>query len=481
MTDDVFLAIDQGGHASRALLFTADGELVAKHRVKIATDRPGDDRVEQDPEEIISSVKDAVSKVIKDKASKGANIKAAGLATQRSSIVCWDRETGKALSPVISWQDHRAADWLSEYGLFESEIRSITGLVMTPYYGASKIRWCLDHLDPVKEALKEQRLVCGPLASFVLYRCLEEKPLLVDTAHASRTLLCSIEKNNWSFELLEMFGIPESILPKVVSNKYDFGTIKTGRQRIPLTVCTGDQTARLFSNGSPEEDALYMNLGTGAFVMRASSDALPTDTEQLRSVVWFDGKTTQYAGEGTVNGCGSAIAEVAEDLGIKDDKAMQLADKGLASDDELPLFLNGVNGLASPFWRSDFTTQFVELDDNHTDEQKLGAVLESVAFLLAVNAEQLSSWGDEPKRIWLSGGITGNDDLCQRIVDLVGLNGRRPQKHEATARGLAYLVAKRPKKWATSIEIDEFEPKENDFLDSRYARWQRALFERMMV
>ncbi len=211
--------------------------------------------MEHDPEALMHSVRTAIEQAVALDPRGGATLQAAGLATQRSTIVCFDRLTGAALSPVISWQDRRAVRWLEEHGPDPEFIHERTGLVRSPHYGMSKLRWCLDHLSAVQLAERESRLAFGPLSSFVLFRLLEERPVVADPANASRTLLFDYRSRTWSAELLEHCGLPAAPLPRCVPSRFDFGHLRLpGGALLPLTVATGDQSAALYSGGAARRE-----------------------------------------------------------------------------------------------------------------------------------------------------------------------------------------------------------------------------------
>ena len=241
----LYLALDQGGSSSRAVLFDVLGRQVAAAHVPIETQRPDADRVEHDAEELLQSLLIAAADALESPAAAGRPVVAAGLATQRSTIVCWDRNTGAALSPAISWQDRRNARWLQQHlGKREPWVRELTGLPLSAHYGASKLRWCLDELAPVRLALRDERLAAGPLSSFLLQRLCAEHPLVVDPANASRTLLYDTATLDWSGALLQAFDIPAEVLPRCVGTQHTFGTLMLGgTSRVPLRACSGDQSA----------------------------------------------------------------------------------------------------------------------------------------------------------------------------------------------------------------------------------------------
>src|SRR5687767_7317621 len=212
MTGGVHVSIDQGGHATRASAWSADGTLEGAALVTIATQRNALGHVEHDPDELVGSVETALTELAR--IVEPQRWAAAGLAVQRSSLVCWDSGDGRALSPVISWQDTRGAAWLRGLSRRAGDVQRLTGLVLSPHYGASKLRWCLDHLPEVRAAAARDALRAGPLASYLLHRLLTERPFVADAATAARTLLWSPFERDWSEALLDLFGIPRAILPK---------------------------------------------------------------------------------------------------------------------------------------------------------------------------------------------------------------------------------------------------------------------------
>ncbi len=465
----LFLALDQGGHASRALVFDATGKLIASAQKNIATLHPGRGRVEHDPGALLTSVTRACNAVVRQLGARHAHIQTAGLATQRSTLVCWERETGQALSPVLSWQDRRGARQTVSLASHAARIREVTGLVLSPHYGASKLAWCLGNLQPAKQALRLNRLAAGPLASFILANLLTEKPLLVDPVNAARTLLWDYRRYDWSPELLELFRIPAQILPCSVPNHHLYGHLRLGTRDIPLTVVTGDQPAALYAGGDPAEDSIYVNIGTGAFLQRLHGETPPQAPGLLASVVWQEQHHVLYALEGTVNGAGSALLWLRLRSGMSEKAMLAKMPAWLASEMEVPLFLNGISGLGSPYWTPGLYSRFIGRGDTR---QKMSAVVESIVFLLCVNLERMYSSAAPLRRIVASGGLTQWDGLCQRLADLSELPVHRPILHEATATGLARLLGVRA---CTPLVTRVFVPVENIPLKRRYADWRVAL------
>lgn len=475
---DLFLAIDQGGHASRAIIFDRQGRIHAKNIKEVPVYSPGLDKVEHDPEEITKSIECTVTKAINALGKQCKNIVCAGLTTQRSNIVCWDTKTGKALSPIISWQDRRAASWMNQFSQYKSIIHKTTGLFLSAHYGASKLKWCLDHLSSVKKALAAGRLSWGPMASFLIFRLLEQRPLLADPANASRTLLWNLHSLNWDKQLLHLFGLPEKPLPNCVPTRYSFGDLKINNRHIPLKIVTGDQAAALFAYGRPELKTAYINVGTGAFVQRPFSNYSGLSSRLLTSVVMQEESNVTYVLEGTVNGAGSALLKIEEELGVDPAKAQEHLPEWLEKANSPPLFLNGVSGLGAPFWIPDFESRFIGDGENW---EKIVGVIESIIFLLQVNMEEMQKLLSPPEKIIISGGLALLDGLCRRLSDISGIPVYRPAEYEAAAKGTAYLLANCPEIWPEAQPGTWFNPKSNPKFNKRYKQWLSYMKKAVLV
>lgn len=468
----LYLTLDQGGHASRALVFDERGTLLAKGLREVRVHHPQPDWVEQDPEELVASLRDAIGDALGSLGLKAPLFAAVGLATQRSSIVCWDRVTGRALSPVISWQDRRAHAWLARFAPDAQAIHAITGLPLSAHYGASKLRWCLDHLPAVMQAQAKGRLAIGPLASFLVFRFTEEHCLAVDPANAARTLLYNLNTRNWDSGLLHLFDIPLAVLPACVPTRHVFGQVTIANRLVPLTIVTGDQSAALFAHGAPRASSAYLNMGTGAFVQRLTGDSAQHVPQLLTGIVLQDVHDSTYVLEGTVNGAGAALQWIESELGLEE--LEQQLPEWLARSSDPPLFLNGVAGLGAPFWVADFESRFLAEAE---PSKMVVAVAESIVFLVQANLELLQNVPTPLDQIVVSGGLSWYDGLCQRICDLSGLPLQRPAEYEATARGTAWLLSGRPQYWVEPEPGLWFQPNTNPALSARYRQWRAALDE----
>lgn len=446
----LYLAIDQGGHSTRVAVADAEGGVVATHTAPVETLVRGD-RAEQDAEALLASVHDGLHRVEAQLGRRAGSVAAAGLAVQRASVVCWDRETGAALSPILSWLDRRGTDLLTASGLDPETIRARTGLHLSPHYGASKLAWCLRELPAVRRAADAARLGFGPLSSYLVWRLSGGAAWRVDATTAQRTLLWDRNTGDWSPESCTAFGIPTDALPPVVSCDAGFGTLGLGGRAVPLDHCAGDQGLVLSACGPPDPDAVSINAGTGAFVlMPLAPEAQPGDAGLLRTLAWAGTGETRWAEEGTVNGAAAAL----DRLG-RDDLPVEPGTEG----DE-PMFLNGVGGLGAPWWIGDYPSRFVGRVRTMEDRERL--VVESIVFLLMANVSRMHR---PPQRVRLTGGLSRRADLCRWLADALGLPVDVPADREATTRGL--LATLSPDIAAHVPEMQRIDPDA-----TARARWQ---------
>jgi glycerol kinase len=467
------LAIDQGTHASRALVLDARGGIVAAGARDIGLARPRPDWAEQDGEEVVASIAEAAGEALGALGARRREVARAGLACQRSSAVCWDRVTGAPLSPVFSWQDRRAHAWISSLEAAHGEaVHRKTGLYLSPHYGASKLRWALDHLPAVRAAREAGTLAWGPMESFLVHRLAKERPLLAEPQCAARTQLWNIRERDWDPELLALFGLPPGFLPASVPTIHAWGTLEAAGVSVPITAVNGDQSAAVFAFGWPEEDCAYVNIGSSAFVQRALARAPGYVPRSLAGIIFAEGDRTVYAVEGNVNGAGTALEWLQRELGLEDVTA-QLPG-WLARPAAPPLFLNGVAGLGGPFWRADFASRFVGEGEPW---QKAVAVVESMAFLLQANIEHIGKHVPPARRMRVSGGVSRLDGLCRRLAAVSALPVHRRDDPEASARGIAYLAAGRPEGWMAGAHEDVFPPAADPGLAARYRRWRGLMRE----
>ena len=469
------LALDQGSHASRACVFDAHGVLRAEHSVAVNTGHAAGERVEQDPLELLASLRSVACAALAQ--CPGLEVRQAGLVTQRSTVLCWNRGTGAPLSAALSWQDRRNAAWLETFAAHAARVRVLTGLPLSPHYGVSKLRWCLDHLPQVRDAARAHALQAGPLVAW-LQAQLCGAPARVDPANASRTLLYDSAKAGWSAELLQLFGVPGNVLPACSATRGDFGALADIRDAsnhtIELCALSGDQSAVPFGLGPVSERTLYINLGTGAFLQLPTRHRPASPAPLLGSVLYADAERTLYTLEGTVNGAGSAVSAYCAQHQLDEAQSWPQLER-LPEDAALPVYLNTVGGLGSPWWTGAVAPQMLGAG---TALEGFAAVVESVVFLIAANAGELRRKGAAMDRVLLSGGLSRSDLLCRRLATLLGVPVERAER-EASARGVAVLAAPEVAAHWPALATTRFEARRHAGLEQRFARFQEILHARL--
>ena len=462
------LVLDQGGHATRALVFDGAGTERARAEKAIGTHRSGPGQVEHDAAELMESVRFCLDGIASQLGNAVQQLTGAALCTQRSSIVCWSRRDARALSPVLSWQDVRAGGLLARLCPDEAIVREITGLRPSEHYGASKIRWCLDGIPAVQDAQASGDLVVGPLASFLVCHLSRGEMVAVDPCNASRTLLWDMRSRDWSQVLLSAFEIPREVLPRCARNREQWTAIAFGDRHVPLEIVTGDQSAVPFAF-DPNAGRALLTLGTGAF-LQLPGGAPSHCPGLLDSVIFHDGEATGYALEGTVNGAGSALAWFAKEARLAEASLLDELPAWLQHVSSPPLFLNAVGGLAAPFWRPRMQSRFEGAGDLAA---RAVAVVESIAFLVTANLEAMRRCGRRVDEIIAVGGLSRLDGLMTRLSALAGVHVCRASNLEATAYGGARLV----QPGLPPLEVRDCVPLELDreALRERYARWLGAM------
>ncbi len=480
------LALDQGSHASRACLFDASGQLLASAQVPVATVRRGAAEVEQDADELVQSLRSAAAQAVAAARAQPLEIVAAGLAVQRSTIVCCSRAGGRALAPALSWQDHRNAAWLQTLAPHAARIRELTGLPLSAHYGASKLRWCLDHLPLVARAAAAGELLAAPLASYLAMHlhggpACDARAARVDAANAGRTLLFDSARLDWSDELLGLFALERAYLPQHAPTRGEWGTLSLAGHEVKLCAVTGDQSAVPYAEGAADPATVYVNLGTGAFIQRPLRARPSAPAPLLGSVLSRDAAGAIYSLEGTVNGAGAAVSWFCERERC-DEQPLWAALETLDARRALPLFLNGVGGLGSPWWRPTLESRFIgEAGDAAGAGEGAGdvlarfaAVVESIAFMIATNATLLEQQGGRPQRVLLAGGMSRSHWLCRRLAALLALPVQVIAA-EASARGVARLAAPALTAHWPGALARIWQPETDGALQARYRRFLDAV------
>lgn len=439
------LSIDQGTTSSRAMLFDERGRSLYTAQQEFKQYFPQDGWVEHDAEDIWASILEVAGDAIKQANKNDLKIIAAGITNQRETTVIWDRQTGKPLYNAIVWQDRRTAASCSKLrdAGHEPQVSQKTGLLLDPYFSASKIAWLLDEVEGARELAEQGRLAFGTMDCFLIWRLTGDKVHATDATNASRTLLFNIHDQDWDQALLELFNIPASMLPEVLDCAADYGVISKSlfAQEIPISGVAGDQQAALIGQACFEPGMLKSTFGTGGFlVMNTGTQAVASQNRLLTTVAYRLDGITYYALEGSIFVAGAAIQWLRDGLGII--KNAQQTEALVASSDGnkgvymVPAF----TGLGAPHWDPDARGAIFGLTRDTGVTEFVRAALESVCYQ---TADLLGAMQDDalaPEELRVDGGMVNNDWLCQFLADVLDVPVSRPVETETTALGAAYLA-----------------------------------------
>ena len=443
----LILSIDQGTTSSRAILFNLDSQVVASCQQEFEQIFPDDGWVEHDPEVIWRSTLQSVKSVI-EKSAALTDIVAIGIANQRETTLIWDRKTGKPLYNAIVWQDRRTARYcerLREQGL-ESLVSSKTGLLLDPYFSATKINWILDNVGDARKKAENGQLAFGTVDTFLIWRLTAGRCHLTDATNASRTLLYNIHSGEWDKELLQLFEIPESLLPQVRNCADEFGVTDAsvlGRE-IPVCGVAGDQQSALIGQACFKSGMVKSTFGTGCFmIMNTGGTPVSSSSRLLTTIAYQLNNETSYALEGSIFNAGTVIQWLRDGLGIiksTDEMNRLPPDTEPRSTGKLYL-VPAFTGLGAPHWNPDARGILTGITRDTTKSDLLRSALESVCYQTNdLITAMLADSGEEVREIRVDGGMTVNLRLLQSLADITQSMVTQPTITQTTALGASYLA-----------------------------------------
>jgi len=439
------ISLDQGTTSSRATLFTQKGEPLATASREFPQYYPQPGWVEHDPLEIWESQLLCLREVLAAAAAAGRTVAGIGITNQRETTLIWERATGKPLGRAIVWQDRRTAEFtdsLKREGV-EPLVRERSGLLLDPYFSASKLAWLLREEGRAERAARGE-LCFGTVDSWLIFRLTGGRSHVTDLSNASRTLLFNIRTLDWDEELLRLFGVPRSLLPEVLPSTASFGhTLPelTGVS-LPITAVAGDQQAALFGQGCLAPGMAKATFGTGAFVMMNSGGRVGGGEGVLSTVAWqLPGEAVQYALEGSIFIAGAAVEWLKEGLGVIGSAAEVEALAGSVADSGGVYFVPALSGLGTPYWDPHARGVIAGLTRGSTRAHLARAALEAIAYQTA-DAVRAMERGSAVllSELRVDGGAAANNLLLQLQADLLGAPVLRPRLTESTSLGAALLA-----------------------------------------
>jgi glycerol kinase len=443
---DYLLAIDQGTTSTRAILFDAALTPVATAQQEFAQIYPAPGQVEHDPEELWSTTVATVRAVMSKADASAKDIAALGITNQRETTIVWDRSTGKPIHNAIVWQDRRTADAcaaLRRSG-HEAMVAGRTGLLLDPYFSATKIAWLLDHVAGARDAATQGRLAFGTVDSFLLWRLTGGKLHATDATNASRTLLMDIRNGSWDAGLCELFGVPDALLPQVRDCAGDFGTTELFGGPIRILGVAGDQQAATVGQGCFAPGMMKATYGTGCFaLLNTGTEPVVSKNRLLTTIAYQIGGRRTYALEGAIFIAGAAVQWLRDALKVigaaPDVNALAAAADPAEEVYLVPAFV----GLGAPWWDANARGALFGLTRKSGVAELARAALEAVGYqtrdlLDAMRADWPAAEADTVLRV--DGGMAASDVTMQFVADILAAPVDRPAVMETTALGAAYLA-----------------------------------------
>ena len=477
------LSLDEGTTGATVAVVGMDGAVRARGYREITQHYPQPGWVEHDALEIWSAVQSAAQDSLREAGAKPADVRAVGITNQRETLVAWDRSTLEPLAPAIVWQDRRTAsvcDALRAAGR-EERVREVTGLVLDPYFTATKLAWMLEHVDGAANA------AVGTVDSWLVARLSAGRDHVTDASNASRTLLFDINRGEWSQEMASLFGVTTANLPRVVDSSGEISTTDPGAFggiAAPITGIAGDQQAALFGQACTTVGMAKNTYGTGSFVlMQTGPDRVASKAGMLTTVAWRRAGRLSYALEGAIFITGAALQWLRDGLGIIASASEAGPIASSVPDSGGVFMVPAFVGLGAPHWDAYARGTIVGLTRGSGRAQIVRAAVESMAYQTRDVVEAMErDVGTTLLELRVDGGAAVMDVLCQFQADLLGIPVRRPRQTETTALGAAFLAGLGAGLWSDSDleglwKLDrEFEPRmSRDQADSLQSRWRDAV------
>ena len=455
--EQYIMSLDQGTTSSRCIIFDRRGNIVSEAQKEFTQFFPQSGWVEHDAMEIWATQFSVAQEAMAFRNLKAEQIRAIGITNQRETTVIWEKATGKPIAKAIVWQCRRTSDQcdaLIEAG-YEEMIRNKTGLKIDAYFSASKIRWLLDHIPGAEEKAKKGELLFGTIETWLLWNLTEGRVHVTDYANAARTMLFNIHTLTWDEEILELFGIPRSMLPTPRPNSEIYGETTLFGDPIPIGGMAGDQQAALFGQCCFEKGEAKNTYGTGCFMlMNTGEEPIMSQNGMLTTIAWGIGGRIQYALEGSVFVAGAAIQWLRDELQIIE-KAADSEVCALAVEDNggvymVPAFV----GLGAPHWDPYARGMITGISRGTNRNHIIRATLESLAYQTCDVLNAMANDAEtELSSLKVDGGACANNFLMQFQADMIRTTVQRPQCIETTALGAAYLAGLAVNYWKDTEEI----------------------------
>lgn len=453
------LALDQGTSSSRAIVFDEKGTTCAVAQREFRQIFPQSGWVEHDPHEIWASQASVIAEAISIMDINGLNLAGIGITNQRETTIVWDSETEEPIYNAIVWQDRRTSDYcdeLKKQGLTDM-IRQKTGLIIDAYFSATKIKWILDNVAGARKRAEKGKLMFGTVDTWLIWRLTRGEVHVTDVSNASRTMLFNINTLDWDQELLDLFGIPRSMMPEVRSSSEVYGHTKTTifAHKVPISGIAGDQQAALFGQMCTEPGMVKNTYGTGCFLLMNSGEKpILSQNNLITTVAWKIGDKVNYALEGSIFVGGSVVQWLRDGLRVINSSSEVEALASQVPDTNGVYFVPALTGLGAPWWDQYARGTITGISRGTTTAHIARAALEGIAYqTMDITAAMSRDAGVPLRELKVDGGASRNNLLMQFQADILGTKVIRPQVVETTAMGAAYLAGLAVGYWSSIDEI----------------------------
>ncbi|HBI81553.1 MAG TPA: glycerol kinase [Bacteroidales bacterium] len=453
------MALDQGTTSSRALIFDQKGNIRSMAQKEFQQIYPQPGWVEHNPNEIWSSQMEVAAEAMSKIGINGQNLQAIGITNQRETTIVWDRNTGEPIYNAIVWQDRRTSSLCDELRAngYAQTIRQKTGLVIDAYFSGTKVKWILDNVHGARYKANRGELAFGTVDSWLVWKLTDGRTHVTDVSNASRTMLFNINTLNWDEELLNLFQIPYSMLPRVASSSEVYDTTNTApfAAKVPIAGIAGDQQAALFGQMCTKQGMVKNTYGTGCFIlMNTGKRPFLSENNLITTVAWQVNAETYYALEGSIFIGGAVVQWLRDGLGIIKSSAEveQLAQQ--VDDNGDLYFVPSFTGMGAPHWDQYARGLMIGISRGTTRAHIARAALESIAFqTMDVLEVMVKDTGINLTELRVDGGASANNLLMQFQSDVLGIKVVRPKIIETTAMGAAYLAGLATGYWKSTDEI----------------------------
>ena len=475
------IAIDQGTTSTRTVAFDTDLNIIHSKQKEYPLIYPNDGWVEIEPEQLMNSVYSTIDPVL----DACSDVSALGITNQRETTLVWDSDSGKPVYNAIVWQDRRTAEQcmqLKKDG-YEETIKNATGLLLDPYFSATKISWILNNVDGARQKADAGKLRFGTVDTYLLWQLTDGNVYKTDVTNASRTNLYNIHTKEWDSELLKIFNIPKSMLPEVFPSESHYGSFDRGNKTIKITGIIGDQQGALVGQRCFQPGQMKATFGTGCFLMvNSGSEYLQSTSGLLNTLGYSLSGSVPYALEGSIFSAGTIIQWLRDNLEFFSDSAesINLLDERGASNGVL--FIPGFTGIGAPHWNAEIRASFYGITRDTTKTDMVTAAFKSLIYQVMDIKEALSIDGIEIKNLSIDGGMAANSSFCQLLSDFLGQEVQVPPSLESTAIGAAiaagigaHLFSIENLQNQQSNDATIYLPREKVFIENDLIEWRKFL------